>query len=295
MKIFELLALGSSIFAQDVEDPGCDEGEVDMGNGICAEASLAPVIAEYVAEIEAENEETPSNGIQARRFQMGSTGTEVGLNSIDNLRTKRRTQRLTLLAAKVQAAQASGAKLRPREFLKMMNSYGCHCWTKPGTEDIGYKGKPLDSVDRACRTLKTCHTCIGLDYGDCDPITTKYRAKVVKNQSGGIDIQCTNFMNAKGTNNGACKKNLCECDKQFAYQVADSWEQWTEKHWQLEKQGLFDQACQPSSTSNGSRMTGGSQGKADQCCGAEYPAMKPFNSQTQECSADQHVVPKNNL
>ena len=107
-----------------VEDPGCDEGEIDMGNGICAEASLAPVIAEYVAEIEAENEETPSNGIQARRFQMGSTGTEVGLNSIDNLRTKRRTQRLTLLAAKVQAAQATGAKLRPREFLKMMNSYG---------------------------------------------------------------------------------------------------------------------------------------------------------------------------
>ena len=71
---------------------------------------------------------------------------------------------------------------------------GCHCWTKPGTEDIGYKGKPLDSVDRACRTLKTCHTCIGLDFADCDPITTKYRAKVVKNhQTGGIDIQCCEY------------------------------------------------------------------------------------------------------
>ena len=97
-----------------------------MGNGICAEASLAPVIQEYVTEIEAESEETvtPANGISARRFQMGSTGNEVGMNSIDNLRTKRRTQRLTLLAAKVQASQRNGAKLRPREFLKMMNSYG---------------------------------------------------------------------------------------------------------------------------------------------------------------------------
>lgn len=289
MKIFELLALGT-VFAEEFE--GCDDGEVDMGNGICADADLAPVIQEYVAEIEAEETEAPSNGIQARRFQMGNTGTEVGMNSIDNLRTKRRTQRLTLLATKVQGTR-TGAKLRPREFLKMMNSYGCHCWTKPGTEDIGYKGKPLDSVDRACRTLKTCHTCIGLDYDNCDPITTKYRAKVVKTSNGGIDIQCTNTMNAKGTNNGDCKRNLCECDKQFANQVSESWGDWTEKHWQLEKQNLFQQACVSGSTSNGSRMV--ASGKPDQCCGLSYPAMKPFNSQTQECSDDHKIVPKNNL
>ena len=139
MKIFELLALGT-VFAEGkffggvffdgifyiffgVEFEGCDDGEVDMGNGICADAELAPVIQEYVAEIEAEESEAPSNGIQARRFQMGNTGTEVGMNSIDNLRTKRRTQRLTLLATKVQGTR-TGAKLRPREFLKMMNSYG---------------------------------------------------------------------------------------------------------------------------------------------------------------------------
>merc|ERR1712227_315757 len=280
MKIFELIALGS-VFAQDDFEP-CEEGTVDVGNGICAEPDLVDFITEIENEID--NEEPAVPAIQARRFQMGTTGTEAGLNSIDNLRTKRRTQRLTLLATKVQGTR-SGSKLKPREFLKMMNSYGCHCWTKPNTEDIGYKGKPLDSVDRACRTLKTCHTCISIDYSNCDPITTKYRAKVIKTANGGIDIQCMNQMNAKGTNNGHCKKNLCECDKQFAQQVADSWPEWTEKHWQLEKQKLFQQACVNPITSSGSRMVN-APGKPDQCCGYSYPHMKPFNSETQECNGD---------
>ena len=102
----------------------CEDGLVDMGNGICAEPSLAPEIQELVTEIEAE--EAASNltaGIQARRFQLGTPTNEVSLNSIDTLRTKRRTQRLTLLATKIQNSDKSN-KLRPREFLKMMNSYG---------------------------------------------------------------------------------------------------------------------------------------------------------------------------
>ena len=72
---------------------------------------------------------------------------------------------------------------------------GCHCWTKPNTENIGYKGQPLDGVDRACRTLHSCHTCINLDFQNCDPVTTKYRAKVVKNGDGTIDIQCSKYLN----------------------------------------------------------------------------------------------------
>ena len=82
-------------------------------------------MAEFITEVkdEIEHEEPAAPVIQARRFQLGTTGNEVGLNSIDNLRTKRRTQRLTLLATKVQGTR-SGSKLRPREFLKMMNSYG---------------------------------------------------------------------------------------------------------------------------------------------------------------------------
>lgn len=293
MKIFELLAL-STVFAEELEP--CEDGLVDMGNGICAEAELAPEIRELVTEIEAE--EAAANqtaGIQARRFQLGTPSNEVSLNSIDTLRTKRRTQRLTLLATKIQNSNRSN-KLRPREFLKMMNSYGCHCWTKPGTEDIGYKGKPLDGVDRACRALKTCHTCIGLDYQKCDPITTKYRAKVVKTGDGGIDILCTNTMNNKGTNNGDCKRNLCECDKEFANQVSLSWGEWTDKHWQLEKQNLFDAACVSvggGGNTSGSRMVGG--GKPDQCCGYSYPGMKPFNSESHECTDDKKILPKNNI
>ena len=31
------------------------------------------------------------------------------------------------------------------------------------------KGVPLDGIDRSCRTLHSCHTCIELEYDRCDP------------------------------------------------------------------------------------------------------------------------------
>ena len=70
-------------------------------------------------------------------------------------------------------------------------SIGCHCWTKPGTEWIGFKGNPLDPIDRSCKKLKSCHTCINMDFDDCDPITTKYRAKIQKGADGTLNIQCS--------------------------------------------------------------------------------------------------------
>ena len=38
-----------------------------------------------------------------------------------------------------------------------------------------------------------------------------------------------NTLNAKGTNNGDCKRSLCECDKQFSYQVAGAWNEWRDQ------------------------------------------------------------------
>jgi len=283
MKIFSLLA-AANVFAQEFDD-GCGEGEIDLGNGICTDdESVASSIREIQAELAQEDADDKA-GQLGRRFSMGGVD---DFSSADNMRTKRRTQRLTLLMAKVEGQQRNVGKFRPREFMKKINGYGCHCWTKPNTEDIGYKGQPLDGVDRACRTLHSCHTCINLDFQDCDPVTTKYRAKVVKNGDGTIDIQCTNSMNAKGTNNGECKRSLCECDKQFSEQVAQQWQTWDEGNWNLEGRGLFDAAC----VTNGARSL--SAGPPDQCCGTSYPDMKPFSTESHTCN-DARITPINNL
>jgi hypothetical protein len=283
MKIFSILA-AANVFAQDIDD-GCGEGEIDLGNGICTDdESVASRIREIQAEL-AEDESEDRASSLGRRFSMGQVD---DFSNSGNMRTKRRTQRLTLLMAKVEGQQRNVGKFRPREFMRRINGYGCHCWTKPNTENIGYKGQPLDGVDRACRTLHSCHTCINLDYNECDPVTTKYRAKVVKNGDGTIDIQCTNTMNAKGTNNGECKRSLCECDKQFSEQVAADWQTWDEGNWNLDGRGLFDAAC----VTNGARSM--SAGPPDQCCGTSYPDMKPFSTDSHTCT-DARITPINNL
>ena len=99
-------------------------------------------------------------------------------------------------------------------------------------------------------------------------------------------------MNKKKNNNGECKRSLCECDKQFAEQVAENWDSWDTKMWNLDSKNLFDKACKPPTANvNGRSM---SSGPPDQCCGASYPDMKPFNTQSHTCT-DSHILPLNSL
>lgn len=287
MKIFNLLAI-TQVYAQDSEE-SCSVGEIDV-EGLCVEASYAAQFANLLQEADREEDQAASNSsINMRRFPLPGSSEDAS----NNLRTKKRTQRISFLIAQVdakQSAEPGSKKLRPREFLQKVNGYGCHCWTKPGTESIGYKGQPIDDIDRACKALKSCHTCIELDYNNCDPVTTKYRAKVSKRSDGTLDIQCTNTMNKKGTNNGDCKRSLCECDKQFAAGVASSWKLWNAENWNLETNGLFDNACQ--TNGKDSRMI--SSGPPDQCCGTTYPDMKPYSSDSHTCSVDKRIMLINN-
>jgi len=50
------------------------------------------------------------------------------LKGDENLRTKRRTQRLTLLMAKVSSTR-SGQNLRPRDFMRQINNYGKNAYS----------------------------------------------------------------------------------------------------------------------------------------------------------------------
>lgn len=282
MKVFGLLA-AAHVFADEFEP--CAEGEMDLGFGLCtSDTSVAEEVGQYLTELQSDEEDVTAT--YTRRFSIGSSS-EFDQGDDLNLRTKRRTQRIALLTAKVSSTQ-EGKNLRPREFMRRINSYGCHCWTKPGTEHIGYKGVPLDGIDRSCRTLHSCHTCIELEYDRCDPVNTKYRAKIIRGENGEIAIQCTNTLNAKGTNNGDCKRSLCECDKQFSYQVAGAWNEWRDQNWSLDSKGLFDQACFNIAVSRTQ------SGPPNACCGSGYPDMKPFNTDTHQC-VDAHVTPFNNL
>ena len=142
MKIFSLLA-AANVFAQGKVHPlftpsypqtpfkiypqefddGCADGEIDLGNGICTDdESVASRIREIQADLAEEDAESSDNASKlGRRFSMGGVD---DFSSVDNMRTKRRTQRLTLLMAKVEGQQRNVAKFRPREFMKKINGYG---------------------------------------------------------------------------------------------------------------------------------------------------------------------------
>lgn len=276
------------------DDEGCDEGYVLTIDGFCADsAGLAQDLAGMYDD---DDEPTTTANPNIRKFPMGSAqdaaeGFGSGLE-----RTKRRSQRMTLLLAKVTSGGSlidkdTGKKIRSKEFIKRVNQYGCHCWPSQKKEHLTGYGKALDPIDEACFTLKQCHKCIGIDYGSrsqgCDPVDTKYKAKISRNGSGGLSITCANTLNAKKTNNGDCKRSLCECDKQFADSFSQNFEEWSADTWNLEENGTYDAMC--IRNSRGSRAMGTGP---DSCCG-NYPSIRAYNSATHSC--EEGVVTSNNL
>jgi hypothetical protein len=268
------------------DDEGCGEGYVPTVDGLCAEDSA---LAQEIAGMYDDDDE-PTNP-NLRKFPMGSSQGaqgETGFFDSGLERTKRRSQRMTLLLAKVTAGgtlvDKDGKKIRSKEFINRVNQYGCHCWPSERKEHLTGYGKALDSIDESCFVLKQCHKCIGIDYPEndsrpqgCDPVTTKYKAKISRDGSNGLSITCANTLNAKGTNNGDCKRSLCECDKAFADSFATNFADWSSDTWQLEQNGNYDEMCVRNS--RGARALGTGP---DSCCG-NYPNIKAYNSATHSC------------
>ena len=101
-------------------DEGCSAGEIEV-DGLCVEESYASEFANLLAE--ADNDQPENNSMQMRRFPLPGSSVDAS----DNLRTKKRTQRISLLMAQVDAKQRADPKqpkLRPREFLQKINGYG---------------------------------------------------------------------------------------------------------------------------------------------------------------------------
>lgn len=271
---------------RDDNDEGCEEGQVEPLEGICVDANDTATLADIAALQNADDEDDLS--ARGRKFQLGGTGSSEADESVSNdmIRTKKRTQRIAMVFSRVSNRNdPRGAPIRPKKFIQMVNNYGCHCWTRHKSEHIGHKGQPLDEIDAACKRLSQCHACLASPIAKfaaegktCDPITQKYRASLFKNGDT-LEIECKNTLNARGTNHGDCKRQLCECDKQFAIDVAESWNHWEESKHNLDGKQAFDSACP---TSGGTRTLNRAN---DSCCGT-WPHVKPYSSKYQQCVDD---------
>ena len=148
---------------QTDDDEGCDDGYVLTVDGLCADsAQLAADLADMY-----DDDEDETDG-RLRKFPMGSSESAEFGSGLE--RTKRRSQRMTLLLAKVIAGgqlvdKDSGNKIKSKDFISRVNEYGCHCWPSQTKEQLTGYGKALDLIDQGCYDLKQCHQCIKIDYG----------------------------------------------------------------------------------------------------------------------------------
>ena len=87
--------------------------------------------SKLVEKLSTENEDETSGLF--RRLTLSGDGENNGIE-----RSKRRNQRITLIMAlcpsgrcqKKKSIENGGPKMKPREFMRRLNNYGCHCWTK---------------------------------------------------------------------------------------------------------------------------------------------------------------------
>lgn len=156
--------------------------------------------------------------------------------------------------------------------------YGCYCLPE-GSHNIamGGYGKPVDNIDKACFNFKQCYKCLldehadgqGLpkntpkspDYdGRCKGENLGYKFDLVVRANGRKLIKCTNKA-------GSCKRNICECDKKLAEDLAFHENEWDESKHAVK--GGFSREATCIKTK--------SPFKFQECCGDrfDFPSNKP--------------------
>merc|ERR1711976_676724 len=109
------------------------------------------------------------------------------------------------------------------DFKSRITNYGCFCFNEQNL--AGGRGQARDLIDQSCKNLYKCQTCIKMDTanknilpnmdGTCS-LTTTYSFNLTKNAvTESPEIECQNL-------EGTCKRALCECDKRFAFELANS-------------------------------------------------------------------------
>ncbi|CAG5090525.1 Oidioi.mRNA.OKI2018_I69.PAR.g12636.t1.cds [Oikopleura dioica] len=166
--------------------------------------------------------------------------------------------------------------------------YGCYCLPSElyhkdfqWHDTIG-KGKPVDAIDRVCQKLINCYKCIHKTYHDC-PSQSPY-----------------SLHGACSENDTGCGRDLCECDTDFAKEIAEVEDTWNEEYTQ---RGGFDRStqCAPHHEDShpdamdliraGQKETsprpavGAKEPVVKNCCGKGLQ-VNLFNPERQECCKD---------
>jgi len=154
-------------------------------------------------------------------------------------------------------------------FNKRIQNYGCHCF--PGNTRVpGGKGPAVDDMDSLCRDLSRCRSCVAMNNpGHVDADQGKYKYSVT-----GSTIDCS-------MNNDNGKLEQCECDKNFAIQLGNIWDDasFNTFYW-MAKNNNDPQFDAPNTC-----VSGGAAGVQDACCGS-VPNWRPYNSAMYECCAN---------
>lgn len=138
--------------------------------------------------------------------------------------------------------------------------YGCWCFID-GSDNLqtGY-GPPRDNIDEACMDFSKCYRCLAMDYPDFEE-TLRYNFEMLEHDDGSKSVECNDP-------SGTMKRNLCECDRELAMQLAEHENEWSVQY--SEQQSDFDRKKQCFTPLN-------QKYEVDQCCGS-YPARYPYSS-----------------
>ncbi|CAG5098887.1 Oidioi.mRNA.OKI2018_I69.XSR.g16063.t1.cds [Oikopleura dioica] len=162
---------------------------------------------------------------------------------------------------------------------KKLKLYGCHCGG--GTKgDFDYtsggSGVPVDRIDSVCRDYANCLKCIDEAYDNKCARDTRYRL-VFQN---GLPL-CKNDV-------GSCQRSVCECDHQFAINMAGVFEDYSGANW---FRGGFDRDLQ--CFKKDKRSAGeGFEVKPVGCCGTKetFPLNRIYRSD--QCCVEQTATIK---
>jgi len=160
--------------------------------------------------------------------------------------------------------------LSERKFGKYLD-YGCHCFPSAAEKLITSSsgiGEPMDDVDSTCSSLSKCYRCLEAEYEGtkkgCDANGRNYGVRLTTDELGNKNIECTDPAEE-------CKRNICECDKAFAYSMRDSESSW-DVSTQKKKGFNRENECSP----QGNRRLGiRTFGEFIGCCGDK--STFPFN------------------
>lgn len=160
-------------------------------------------------------------------------------------------------------------------FGDMINKYGCHCFPN-GSKAAGGSGPAVNAVDGLCKKLSKCHKCIQLEYGEDAVDVNDGRYTWGENDDG--------TLNCDKNNNNPARRALCECDRNFAYQMKVEWDDasWNNYYWLNNRHARqnevfdYDETCQPAGNGSGTWQ-------ADVCCGDSFPNKEPYDSSQRGC------------